>query len=159
MSIRCLLLLLATGCSAVPYNSVCESADVALVGGEHTNLGCERLTHNIALARQILTTPQTWRLGDIPVTVQDWDREMAGVEIWVSKDAALESDDSGDTLGSYDHLLNEVRLARSEESLLHELLHRRDCQHLNLTTSAHLGWETNGYDALAAIYRAHMRTR
>lgn len=150
---KTIALLFLVGCGPLQYNVVCEQSEVALAGGEHENFDCPRLVHNIQVAKRMLTTPQRWWGGTIQVLADEaeWRKEISGVSIWVSRDSDLDDDGLS---GQYDGVRNEVMLARDEKSLLHELLHRIDTNHLRFWTVEHEGWFTNGYDALSADYRA-----
>lgn len=152
------LVLMLMACSP-SYEAICAQHEVALLGGDSTVMDCARALESLHKAKSMMTTPLRYRAGDTFGTVQvypnaeTWEREMASVKIWVADSWDL--DDTPDEwilTGQYSWVNEEVKLTRTEEALLHELLHRVDANRLKVWAVDHTGWFENGYFALSRAF-------
>lgn len=158
-----LFAVLVSGCAQSEYETICETDIVGLAGGNYPNLSCERLTHNLALAKKYMMREYTLKDGSKYRPIKDeeeWKYFFSGVSVWVSHDPSLEDpwSEDGELYGYYDGMKGEVQLQIDQRSLVHELFHRIDSMRLQPGTMYHENWENNGHMLVVGFYHASYRT-
>lgn len=136
----------------IEFNTYCRTDLVALAGGESEDLNCAQLEADLKLTRELLTHDFTLKDGRVLRVLdneREWEREMYGATVWVSRDALLPKRKPTEKLsGFYDGAQELVQVGSTHEALLHEFLHRYEANRFRAGTSWHEGWDVNGFDEI-----------
>lgn len=139
---------MCAACSPYPTQQTCQQGLVRELLLESPDAFCATAVSNLQLAHDMLIE------SELVASEQEWRQHFGALTIWIGADLLLIPDQIWDSnlQGWYDDTRQSIQIDGSHDSLMHELLHRWQCEYKGLTS--HDGWDSNGFNDLSDLYES-----